>query len=106
MGGAESLLVGLNNVEKFAWIGAFSSGALYEDFNKDFPNLSADANSRLRLLWIACGTDDVLFDLNRRFRSWLKSKKVDHVDVDTTGAHTWLVWRRNLAEFSALLFRE
>ncbi len=26
MGGAESLLTGLNNLDKFAWVGAFSSG--------------------------------------------------------------------------------
>jgi len=25
--------------------------------------------------------------------------------VETPGAHTWMVWRRNLAEFAPLLFR-
>jgi enterochelin esterase family protein len=106
MGGAESLLTGLNTLDRFAWVGAFSSGGLGEDFDKSFPALDSKANSQLRLLWIACGTSDHLIDVNRKFREWLKSKGVQHTDVETPGAHTWMVWRRNLADFTPLLFRD
>jgi enterochelin esterase-like enzyme len=105
MGGSESLLTGLNNLDKFAWIGAFSSGGLDEDFAVDFPSLDSSANSKIRLLWIACGTDDGLITINRSFREWLKSKGIRHDDVETPGAHTWMVWRRNLAAFAPQLFR-
>jgi enterochelin esterase-like enzyme len=105
MGGSESLLTGLNQLEKFAWIGAFSSGGLTEDFDAEFPALDSRANSQLRLLWIACGTEDRLIDINRKFRDWLKSKGVQHTDIETPGTHTWMVWRRNLATFVSLLFR-
>jgi enterochelin esterase family protein len=105
MGGSESLLTGLNNLDKFAWVGAFSSGGMSEDFEKDFPGLDAKANQQLRLLWIACGTEDRLITANRKFREWLKAKDVQHVDIETPGMHTWLVWRRNLVEFAPLLFR-
>jgi enterochelin esterase-like enzyme len=105
MGGSESLLTGLNTLNEFAWIGAFSSGGMDPDFDKDFPALDSKSAQPLRLLWIACGTDDHLIDLNRNFRAWLASKNVRHVDIETPGAHTWMVWRRNLAEFTALLFR-
>jgi enterochelin esterase-like enzyme len=105
MGGSESLLTGLNNLDKFAWIGAFSSGGLSENFTSEFPSLDANANSKLRLLWIACGTDDGLIRINRNFREWLKSKGINHADIETPGAHTWLVWRRNLSNFAPLLFR-
>ena len=105
MGGSESLLTGLNNLDKFAWIGAFSSGGMPEDFQATFPSLDAKANQQLRLLWIACGTEDDLIEINRRFREWLKTKGVQHTDIETPGAHTWMVWRRNLAEFAGLLFR-
>lgn len=37
MGGAESLYTGLNAIDRFAWIGAFSSGGLSEDFDATFP---------------------------------------------------------------------
>jgi enterochelin esterase-like enzyme len=105
MGGSESLLTGLNNLDKFAWIGAFSSGGIPEDFPTDFPQLDAKANAQIRLLWIACGTEDHLITLNRNFREWLKTKGVQHVDIETPGQHSWMVWRRNLAEFAGLLFR-
>jgi len=74
MGGAESLLTGLNHLDQFAWVGAFSSGGLPEQFETKFPNLDAKANQQLHLLWIACGTDDGLIKLNRQFREWLKTK--------------------------------
>jgi len=105
MGGAESLLTGLNTLDRFAWIGAFSSGGVTEDFQADFPDLNSNANSQLRLLWIACGTDDHLIEINRKLRTWLDSKGIHHTDVETPGAHTWMVWRRNLATFAPLLFQ-
>ncbi len=105
MGGSESLLTGLNNADKFAWIGAFSSGGLPEEFDKDFPGLNAKANDELKLLWIACGVDDRLIELNRKLRAWLEAKGVRKVDIETPGAHTWMVWRRNLSAFTPLLFR-
>ena len=105
MGGSESLLTGLNNLDKFAWIGAFSSGGIPDDFSKDFPSLDAKANSQIRLLWVACGTEDHLITVNRNFREWLKTKGIQHTDIETPGMHTWMVWRRNLSEFAPLLFR-
>jgi enterochelin esterase family protein len=104
MGGSESLLTGLNTLNQFAWIGAFSSGGITEEFDKEFPALDKAA-PQPRLLWIACGTDDHLIEINRKFRAWLASKKIQHADIETPGGHTWLVWRRNLTEFSSLLFR-
>jgi enterochelin esterase family protein len=104
MGGAESLLTGLNTLDKFAWIGAFSSGGINSDFDKEFPALDAKSNQQIRLLWIACGTDDHLIEINRAFRSWLASKNIQHLDIETPGEHTWMVWRRNLTDFSQLIF--
>jgi enterochelin esterase-like enzyme len=105
MGGSESLLTGLNNLDKFAWVGAFSSGGIPEEFDKDFPGLDAKANDQLKVLWIACGVDDRLIELNRKVRTWLEAKGIRKTDIETPGAHTWMVWRRNLAAFTGLLFR-
>jgi enterochelin esterase-like enzyme len=105
MGGSESLLTGLNNLDKFSWVGAFSSGGIPEDFQKDFPALDEKANQQLHLLWIACGTEDRLITINRNLRAWLKTKNVKTTEIETPGMHTWMVWRRNLAEFAGLLFR-
>jgi enterochelin esterase-like enzyme len=56
MGGAESLFTGLNRLDKFSWVSAFSSGGLGEDLAGSFPQLSEAVNQQLHLLWIACGT--------------------------------------------------
>ena len=106
MGGTESLITGLNTLDRFAWIGAFSSGGLNDDFDKAFPKLDATANSQLRLLWIACGTDDFLININRKFRDWLAAKGIQKTDIETPGMHSWQVWRRNLATFAPLLFQK
>ncbi len=107
MGGAESLFTGLTSLDKFGWVGAFSSGGLAQDDNFDaaIPNFDAKTAAHLHLLWIACGTDDRLIDTNRKFRQWLTTKQVPHTDIETPGAHTWMVWRRNLAAFAPLLFQ-
>jgi enterochelin esterase-like enzyme len=105
MGGSESLLTGLNTLDKFAWIGAFSSGGFTPEFDKEFPGLDAKSAQQIRLLWIACGTEDRLIDVNRNLRAWLAAKSIPHKDIETPGAHTWMVWRRNLVELSQLLFR-
>ena len=105
MGGSESLLTGLNTLDKFSWIGAFSSGGLTPEFDKEFPVLDAKTDQQLHLLWIACGTDDHLIEINRNLRAWLASKAIKHVDIETPGGHTWMVWRRNLTDFAPLLFR-
>jgi enterochelin esterase family protein len=104
MGGSESLFVGLTS-NRFAWIGAFSTGGLSDDLNQQLSEMKPDNLRTLKLLWIACGTDDHLFPTNQRIREWLTSKGIKHTDIDTPGAHTWMVWRRNLANFAPLLFQ-
>lgn len=105
MGGAESLLSGLNSLDLFSWIGSFSAGALNKDFATAFPQLTSAANSKLNLLWIACGTEDRLITPNRELIAWLKSKDIRLTQIETPGMHTWMVWRRNLIAFAPLLFQ-
>ena len=106
MGGTESLVVGLNHLDRFAWIGAFSSGGLNTNFAVQFPSLDAKANDTLQLLWIGCGREDGLLGSNRQLCEWLKSKDIRHTWVESPGTHSFRVWRRYLAEFAPLLFQE
>jgi enterochelin esterase family protein len=104
MGGAQSLTVGLNNLDRFGWIGAFSSGGVSTNYAAQFPNLDKKANDKLRLFWIGCGKEDGLFAGNKKFEEWLTSQGVKHTWKESPGAHSWRVWRRYLAEFTPLLF--
>lgn len=106
MGGAESLLTGLNRPDKFSWVASFSSGGLNEDFAVDFPQLNAPAaNVQYHLIWIACGTEDRLITINRKLVDWTREKGVRVTQIETPGMHTWLVWRRNLIALTPLLFQ-
>lgn len=106
MGGAESLLIGLNNLDEFSWVGSFSAGGIRNNFGQEFPGLKQVANSKLHLLWVACGVDDgSLAIINRQLNQWLSDEQINHKAIETPGMHTWMVWRRNLAAFAPLLFR-
>lgn len=105
MGAAQSAIIGLNNLDRFGWIGMFSSGGLRENFSQEFPDLNSSVNSRLHLLWVSCGKDDGLLSINQGFNKWLMAEDIRHTYVETPGSHTWMVWRRNLAAFAPLLFR-
>jgi len=104
MGGAESFYVGLNHLDQFAWIAPMSA-AVFDDPASIFPNLDQKQAAMIELLWIACGRDDDLIKNNRQFKSWLASRNIKFQSVETEGAHTWQVWRRNLIELAPLLFK-
>jgi len=104
MGGLESLMIGLTHPEQFAWVGGFSS-ALGHAEEKQLAAFNAKS-ANLRLLWIACGTEDDLSAPNRKFIAWLKSKDVAVTAIETPGLHNWLVWRDNLSHFAPLLFQK
>ncbi len=104
MGGLESLTAGLSHTDRFAWVGGFSSAVQKLDFDKQLGGLNPQA-ANLRLLWIACGTEDGLIGPNRRFVAWFKTKHMPVTAIETPGLHTWLVWRDNISQFATLLFR-
>jgi enterochelin esterase-like enzyme len=106
MGGAESLVVGLNALDRFAWIGAFSTGGLNTNYPVLFPALNEKASRQLRLLWLGCGEQDGLLAGNQKLSEWLTSQGIRHTWVQTPGQHSFRVWRRYLAEFTPLLFQD
>jgi enterochelin esterase family protein len=134
MGGAEATLTGLNHLDKFAWIGSFSGAynlwpltrppetagetaagrnagpgrlvLVESQLPKTFPGLDQNSNRQIKLLWITCGTSDVLIRVNRQFKQYLDSKgvKATYTEAPDVG-HVWPFWRQNLAEFAPLLFK-
>lgn len=105
MGGAESLITGLNHLDRFGWIGAFSTGGL-NNYPARFPTLDAGVNAKIHLLWIACGQSDPLFKPNQQFCSWLDSQDIQYTWVTMPGVHSYRVWRPFLSQFVPLLFQD
>lgn len=106
LGAKESLYVGLNHLDQFAWVGAFSSGETITNAPVEIPDLDARANEQLRLLWIGCGIHDKFLAPNQQFCEWLSGKGIHYTWVEKPGTHSFRVWRRDLADFVPLLFRK
>jgi enterochelin esterase family protein len=107
MGGGQSLTIGLNHPELFGWVGAFSAAVGQPETAFATPLSDPDkTNKSLKLLWIACGKDDGLIARNKTFADLLEKKGIKHQFLTTEGNHSWPVWRKYLAEFTPLLFKE
>lgn len=109
MGGGQALNIGLNHLQLFSHVGGFSSGlGTASDFPKTYASAVAKSdvtNSKLRLLWVGCGTSDGAFAASKSFSEFLTSHAITHTFHATEGAHTWMVWRRYLFEIAPLLFQ-
>jgi enterochelin esterase family protein len=111
MGGGQAYVIGLRNLDKFAWVGEFSSGLLSDaafDINERAPGIFNDpgkVNNQLKLLWIGCGTDDPRFPGHTAFSKSLEQKNIQHRVYNVPGGHEWKVWRLELEQFMQQLFK-
>jgi enterochelin esterase-like enzyme len=104
MGGGQSLNFGLGNLDRFAWVGGFSSAPNTKMPEVLVPNPD-EAKSKLKLLWISCGDKDNLMPVSRRTHNYLSEKNVPHIFYEEPGYHDFVVWKNDLFMFSQLLFK-
>ena len=104
MGGGQSLNFGLGNLDKFAWVGGFSSAPNTKRPEELVPDPEA-AKKSLKLLWISCGDNDGLIPFSRRTHEYLTEKGVPHIYYIEPGVHDFKVWKNGLYMFSQLLFK-
>ncbi|WP_372635559.1 alpha/beta hydrolase [Cohnella sp.] len=57
-----------------------------------------ESGAELPSLYMACGTEDFLLDVNRRFHEFLVRERVDHTYRESPGAHTWDFWNETIAD--------
>ena len=128
MGGSQTLNIGVPNLEKFAYIGVYSSGLLGGGRGRgaapapgpdaapappfgaawEQQNLatldSAAAKKGLKVLWFATGVEDGLMPTTKSTVELLKKHGFAPVLKESPGGHTWLNWRSYLIEFAPQLF--
>lgn len=110
MGAGQAMQISFNNLDRFAWIGAFSGGARINSgsdltgvYNGVFAN-SAKFNSEVKLLWLGTGTAEEMGV--KSFHETLGKIGINHKYYESQGtAHEWQTWRKCLYEFAPLLFR-
>jgi enterochelin esterase family protein len=121
MGGGQTLSIGVPHLEKFGYLGVFSSGVFgitgsgrgggsgasgptFEEQHKatlDNPKLKKG----LKLFWFGTGKDDFLVETSRATVAMFKKHGFDVVYDETAGGHTWIVWRDYLNDFAPKLFQ-
>jgi enterochelin esterase family protein len=106
MGGGQTLQIGLHRLDLFSRVAGFSAAVARAPYTA-FQDVAADAkkvNSSLKVLWLACGTDDSLYGPDKEFSEFLTKSGITNTFVTSTGAHTWINWRHYLAESAPLMF--
>jgi enterochelin esterase-like enzyme len=134
VGGAQTMYAAFNHLDLFAWVGAFSGGypvmpgAAIDvppppnasslrgpDLTKSLdpvkfaalmPQLNAEANARLRLLFISIGTADTLQETHKVVKQVLGDKGLRFTLMEYPDyIHEWPVWRVSLKDLLPRLFR-
>jgi enterochelin esterase-like enzyme len=108
LGGRQSLAAGLGHPEVFSWVFAYSPAIWQREFDDNFADRYASPetlNSRLKMLWLSCGTDEGLYQSVQAFLELLDRKDIKHKAFLTGGGHTWMNCRAYLEETARLLFK-
>jgi len=111
MGGGQAYVIGLRNLDRFAWIGQFSAGILSDDkfdYERYLPGVIGDPariNRELRLLWIGCGTKDPRYQGHLNTVADLTRRGIVHEFHEAPWGHEWQFWRLQLRDFAQRLFR-
>jgi len=104
MGGGQSLNFGLGNLNKFAWVGGFSSAPNTKLPQELVPD-PKKAKEQLKLLFISCGASDNLISFSKRTHDYLLKNEVPHIYFIEPGVHDFKVWKDGLYMFSQLIFK-
>ncbi len=111
MGGMQTFMTALSNLDKFAYIGGFSgsTGGFGGKFDPKTSNngvfADADAfNKKVKVLFLGIGS--VEGPNTKNFSDQLTKAGIKNVYFESAGtAHEWLTWRRCLNDFAPRLFR-
>jgi enterochelin esterase-like enzyme len=113
MGGGQSFYIGLRYVEKFDWVGVFSTGlfgGIAEanfDAEKTIPGLLTNNpafNKSLKLFYVTVGEQDPRLAATTKFVNSLRQHTMNVEFRTFPGIHEWQVWRMSLCDFLPRLF--
>lgn len=110
MGGIQTLNISLTNLEKFGYVGVFSSGwfpPAREKFEHENAGKLNDAAAKkgLKLFWVGVGKKDIAFENCQTTVELLKKYGFTPEYHESPGYHNWETWRDYLHEFAPRLFQ-
>ena len=112
MGGGQTTRIVTTNPDAFAYVAVWSSGVnpqISADFlkrNETFLSSADKVNKQIKLFSLSCGEKDALaFTGSKNLDEILKKNNIKHEMTISSGAHTWINWRRYLNDYAQKLFR-
>lgn len=104
MGGGQSLNFGLGNLDKFAYVGGFSSAPNTKQPEQLIPDMAAMKKAN-KLLWMVCGSKDGLMFNSSRLKAFCDKNEIPCTLIQyPDGQHDFVVWKYGLYNFSQLIF--
>ena len=104
MGGGQSLNFGLGNLDKFAYVGGFSSAPNTKQPEQLIPDIAAMKKAN-NLLWMVCGSKDGLMFNSSRLKAFCDKNEIPCTLIQyPDGQHDFVVWKYGLYNFSQLIF--
>jgi enterochelin esterase-like enzyme len=97
MGGGQTMNIGFAHLDRFGWLGAFSSGPNTKRIEDLLPDPAAA--KQLKLLWLSCGSRDGLLHVSQELHAEMNAKNVPHVWHVTDHAHDAPEWKQALYWF-------
>jgi enterochelin esterase family protein len=114
MGGGQSFYIGLQNTDKFDWLGVFSTGIFGGipntsfDAEKEVPGILTNPsifNKNLKLFYLTVGQQDPRVEPTTQLINKFRQSQLN-VDFKTyPGTHEWQVWRLSLHDFLTKVFQ-
>ncbi|HET9219178.1 MAG TPA: alpha/beta hydrolase-fold protein, partial [Terriglobia bacterium] len=134
MGGSQTLNIAIPNLQRFGYIGVYSSGLIGEAQAGERPGRGAEGGTQapagtqtpnpnswetrnlamldnaglkkgLKLMWFSTGKDDFLIETTRSTVEMFKKHGFNVMYEESPGGHTWINWRNYLNAFAPQLFR-
>jgi enterochelin esterase-like enzyme len=116
MGANQTIRITMNNLDKFSYIGAFSGTANYPSTAEIDPATFMEGkfkdgnalNKQIKLFWLGLGTTepDPFPGSVKAFRNMLDKQGIKYIYYESLGtAHEWHTWRRDLFQFTNLIFK-
>lgn len=105
MGGGQSLNFGLGHMDKFAYVGGFSSAPNTKMPEELIPSVE-EFNKAKTFLWMVCGSEDGLMYNSSRLKAYCDEKGVPCTLIEYPGeGHNFVVWKYGLYNFAQKIFR-
>ncbi|MBO4398246.1 MAG: esterase family protein [Bacteroidaceae bacterium] len=105
MGGGQSLNFGLGNLDKFAYVGGFSSAPNTKQPEQLIPNVEK-TKAENKLLWMVCGSKDGLMFNSSRLKDFCDKNGVPCTLIQyPEGQHDFVVWKYGLYNYAQLIFK-